>query len=193
VARAAGIFGAIVVSSDDQEVLAVARDSGADMALTRDASLSGDAVQVKDVCVSVIANLAASGRTFSVFAVLLPTSPLRTADDIRGAYTTLVDTSADCCMSLVACEHPPQRAVSISAGRVVPYFGQPYLKPTQALEPLYRHDGSVIFVRTEAFLREPTFYGDKVVPYVIPRERAVDVDAPLDLAWAEFLASRAEK
>ena len=68
--------------------------------------------------------------------------------------------------------------------------GLRYMKQTQLLETLYYHDGSVIFAKTEAFLREGEFYGTKVVPYFMPPERAVDIDSLLDLAWAEFLLSR---
>ncbi|MES1255946.1 MAG: acylneuraminate cytidylyltransferase family protein [Acidobacteriota bacterium] len=189
VARESGLFSAIAVSSDDAAVLAVAREHGADLALMRDAALATDRAQVKDVCVSVLEGLVSQGARYPLFAVLLPTSPLRTAEDLRNAFAVLVETGADCCMSLVECEHPPQRAVAITEGLVRPYFGPEYMKPAQALETLYRHDGTVICARTDAFLRDRSFYGMRVAPYLVPRVRAVDVDAPLDLAWAEFLVS----
>lgn len=187
VARASGVFNAICVSSEDDEILSVAKDHGADLVLRRTGELARDDVQVKDVCRSILEERTNAGYEHPTFAVLLPTSPLRTAADVRQAYNILLETDADCCMSLVACEHPPQRAVWMSDGYVKPYFGGEYLKPAQSLETLYRHDGTIIFARTAPFLREETFYGAKVVPYLVPRERAVDVDNPLDLAWAEFL------
>jgi N-acylneuraminate cytidylyltransferase len=61
---------------------------------------------------------------------------------------------------------------------------------TQSLEPLYRHDGSIIFAQSEIVLKTGEFYGPGVVPYFIPPERSVDIDSPLDLAWAEFLLER---
>jgi len=39
-------------------------------------------------------------------------------------------------------------------------------------------------------LREREFYGSRVAPYFIPPEYSVDIDSPLDLAWAEFLLAR---
>jgi CMP-N-acetylneuraminic acid synthetase len=187
VARTSGVFSAVCVSSESDEVLAVAREHGADFALPRSGRPGEYDAQVKDVCRSVLDELRAGGRSPDCFAVALPTSPLRSAADFRQAYRLLQESGADGCMSVVACDHPPQRALSIAGDRVRSFFGDQYLKPAQALEPLYRHDGAVLLMRTEAFLRRGEFYGNDLVPYVMPRERAVDVDDAVDLAWAEFL------
>ena len=77
--------------------------------------------------------------------------------------------------------------MSISEGRVRLYFGDQYLKPAQLLDPLYRHDGTLIIARIEPLLPSGTFYCNNVVPYIMPRQRAIDGDDLLDLAWAEFL------
>lgn len=187
VAVASGLFRTVCVSSDSDEVLEVARAHGANLLSSRSAALSSDDAQVKDVCLSVIETLAGQAQHYDTFAVLLPTSPLRTAQDLREAYRLLAETGADCCMSVTPFEHPPQRAVWMPEGKVVPYFGGDQMRPTQALDALYRHDGTVIVARTGPFVRDPRFYGPSVVPYVVPAERAVDVDRPVDLAWADFL------
>jgi CMP-N-acetylneuraminic acid synthetase len=187
VAKASGVFASVCVSSESDEVLAVARAHGADLAMPRSGRAGEYGAQVKDVCRAVLDELASAGRTPAAFAVALPTSPLRSAADFRQAYRLLRDSGADGCMSVVACDHPPQRALSIAGNRVRSYFGDQHLQPAQALEPLYRHDGAVLFMRTAAFLPRGEFYGGELVPYVMPRERAVDVDDALDLAWAEFL------
>jgi CMP-N-acetylneuraminic acid synthetase len=64
---------------------------------------------------------------------------------------------------------------------------------TQKLEPLYRHDGSIIFAKTRAFMDKKEFYDEKVVPFFIPEGRSVDIDSRLDLAWAEFLLLEANR
>jgi CMP-N-acetylneuraminic acid synthetase len=188
-ARASGVFDTVCVSSDDDEVLAFGRDYGADRVLHRSAALSDDRTQVKEVCRHVLDKLAADGADYDTFTVLLATSPLRTVDDLRESHRLLEQSSADTVMSVVAWEHPPQRALSIAGGKVAPYFGAGQMQPAQALETLYRHDGTVIVCRTAPFFRDARFYGPSVVPYVVAPERSVDIDSPLDLAWAEFLVS----
>lgn len=181
------VFHTVLVTSDDEETLDIARKYRAVLALKRPAELAADDIQVKTVCKYLLEYFTQNGKNYKEFAVILTTNPLRSADDIRKAYKLFKNKHANYLLSLAAFSHPPQRAVKISDGFVKPFLGVEYMKRTQMLEPLYRHDGSIIFAKTEAFLKEGEFYGTRVVPFIIPSERSVDIDTPLDLAWAEFI------
>jgi len=185
-----GVFDLVCVSSEDDEVLEVARVYGAQLILKRPPELATDTAQVRHVCAHLLEYFVAQGRAYAEFAVLLATNPFRTSEDIKAAYEIFKREDANYVMSLVPYSHPPQRAVWVPHRYVEPYFGLRYMKQAQLLDTLYRHDGSIIFAKSEAFLREKEFYGTKVVPYFIPAERSVDIDNPLDLVWAEFLLSR---
>lgn len=182
-----GVFDQVCVSSEDEVVLDTARAYCAHLALKRPPELATDTAQVKHVSRHVLEYFIARGLAYSEFAILLPTNPLRTAEDIKAAYEIFQREEANYVMSLVPYSHPPQRAVLVQDGYVKPYFGLQYMKQAQLLDTLYRHDGSIIFAKSEAFLKEGELYGTKVVPYFIPVERSVDIDSPMDLAWAEFL------
>ena len=184
------IFDLVCVSSEDDEILRDAHVYGAHLALKRPQELAEDIAQVKDVCAYLLEYFAAQGRAYTEFAVLLVTNPLRTSQDIKAAYEVFKREGANYVMSLVPYSYPPQRAVWVPHGYVQPYFGLQYMKQAQLLDTLYRHDGSIVFAKSQAFLRERQFYGTKVVPYFVPIDRSVDIDHPLDLAWAEFLLSR---
>jgi len=185
------VFDLVCVSSEDEEILEVARKSGCHLALKRPLELAGDSVQVKQVCKYLLEYFSVQGKGYTEFALLLATSALRKSEDIKAAYDIFKREDANYVMSIVPFSHPPQQAVWVTDGYVKPYFGLKYMKQAQLLEPLYIEDGSVTFARTEAFLREGDFYGSKVVPYYIPAERSVDIDSRLDLEWAEFLLTRA--
>lgn len=186
------VFDMVCVSSEDEQVLEVARVYGAHLALKRPPELATDTAQVKHVCKYLLEYFADQGSAYTEFAILLTTNPFRTAEDIKAAYEIFKREDANYVMSLVPYSHPPQRAVWVTDGYVKPYFGLQYMKQAQLLDTLYRHDGSIIFAKTEAFLREGEFYGTKVVPYFTPVERSVDIDNQLDLAWAEFLLSQTD-
>lgn len=188
--RASGVFDAVCVSSDDPEVLDAARRWEADMVRDRPAELATDEAQVKDVCRHILMDLQDQGTDYDSFGVLLTTNPLRTAGDVRSAWEAFLDSDADFLMSLVPFRHPPQRAVRIVDGYIEPAFGRDQMVQTQRLEPLYRHDGAVLFARTDAFLEEDAFYGSRTAAYEMPPERSVDIDEPIDLEWARFLLSR---
>ena len=187
VAIGSAIFDLVCVSSEDEEILEVARSYGVLRALKRPPDLATDGVQIKHVCKYLLEYFAAEGSEYAEFAVLQTVNPFRTSEDLKAAYEIFQREDANYVMSLVPYAHPPQRAVWVQDGYVTPYFGLQYMKQTQLLDTLYRHDSSIIFAKTTAFLKEGEFYGTKVVPYFSQHKKSVDIDNPLDLAWAEFL------
>jgi len=187
------IFSKVCVSSEDDEILETASAYGASLALRRPVGLSSDRTTLKEVCVYLIDEFAKQGNRYRDFGLLLPTNPLRTARDIREAYKTFKNSDANFCMSLVKFSHPPQRAVCVRSGYIESFWGTEYMVQTQKLEPLYRHDGSIIFANTRAFMAKKEFYDEKVVPFFIPEDRSVDIDSQFDLTWAEFLLSKANR
>lgn len=188
-AQASGVFDRVCVSSEDAEILQIAREYHAE-ALPRPEDLASDTAQVRHVCAHLLRDFAAQGTSYSAFGVLLVTNPLRTAQDIQAAYDLFCAQDADVVMSLVPQSHPPQRALWAPDGFVQPYFGMQYMQRAQVLEPLYRHDGGIILAKTAPFLARMEFYGPRVVPYFAPENRSVDIDSPLDLKWAAFLLSQ---
>lgn len=189
-AQESDVFDTVCVTSDDPDIREVGEEWNADLVRERPHRLATDDAQVKDVCSYLLEDLASKGESYQEFAVLLPTAPLRTPQDVAEAYEKFNSADANYLLSLVRFHHPPQRAVRIQDGYIEPAYGRDKMVQTQKLEPLYRHDGSIIFARTEPFLEEHAFYGSKAIGFEMPPERAVDVDEPIDLEWARFLKKR---
>jgi CMP-N-acetylneuraminic acid synthetase len=187
------IFSKVCVSSEDDEILETASKHGDVLALKRPEALASDTTPLKEVCAHLLNHFEKQGESYREFGLLLPTNPLRTAENIREAYKKFKDSKANFCMSLVRFSHPPQRAVHIRSGYVKPFWGLEFMTQTQKLEPLYRHDGSIIFAETKAFMDSKEYYGEKVVPFFVPEDRSVDIDSPMDLAWAEFVLQEADR
>ena len=190
-ARESEVFDSVCVSSDDAEILKIAKESGADRLLERPPELALDTARVPHVCTSVLKTLAAEGHSYDAFAVMLPTSPLCTGEDVRAAYNIFTQGKANYVPSVIEYDEPPQAALSIEGEYLQSFFTTDGLtKRSQDLKKLYYIDGSVLFARTDIFLKEGDFCGSKSVPYFIPPERSVDIDTPLDLLWAEFLLTK---
>jgi pseudaminic acid cytidylyltransferase len=188
-ALASGLFQRVVVSTEDEEIARVAERHGA-VVLPRAAALATSTATGVDVCVDAIERLRAGGEAFDVLAFLLPTSPLRTAEDLCGAWERFVERDADFLMAVTDYAIPPFWALEERDGYLRPYWGHEYLVKSQELPRVSVDNGAVYLARVEAFLRERTFYGERLVGYWMPRERSVDVDEPVDLALAEFFLAR---
>jgi len=175
------IFRAVYVSSEDAEILEMAQDYGG-IPLLRPSELKSDRAQIRHVCLDILKSIVCKE-----FGVLGIPNPLRIAEDIIAAYTVFKQSDAECLMSVSSYAHPPQRAVWMPDGYIEPYFNIKYMLRAQKLDPVWRCDGSIIFVKTYAFKRVGDFYGTQAVPYFTPKERSIDIDYPIDLKLAEFL------
>jgi len=190
VAKASGVFQTICVSSDDKEILRTGGEYGADYQHTRSERLASDHVQLPEVCRDILDSLASEGKTFDSFAILTPMNPLRSTEDILAAEKLLTTTGADAVISLATHTHSPRRALAVRENRIRQYFSDENLETYTKEERLYYHDAAIVFVRTEPFLKSGKFHGPNVIPYFTPPERSVNIDYPIDLAWAEFLLKR---
>ncbi len=182
-----GVFDTVCVTSDDEEILAVGRDYGADLLHERPPELASDTAQVKEVCASLLRELREEDKDYSYFGVLWVTNPLRRAEDLKEAWDLFQGSGGRGVMSLVPFDHPPQTAVWAPEGEIVPYFEGDNFKRTQELDEVYTHDGAFILMETDYFLKREKFYVPGMIPYYNSLEHSVDIDTPRDLAWAEFL------
>ena len=183
------VFSKIFLTSEDEEILNIAKQYPIEV-LKRNYELSRDNTTVWQVCMSVLLKQERKGINPTSFSVLLPTSPLRISDDIKGAYRLFTESGADCLMSVIPYNYPPQHALKISSDGFIKNVSNELFTQSQNLEKMYRHDGSIIMIKSDIFKVMKEFYVSKIIPYYMPSKRAVDIDTPLDLAWAKFILGR---
>lgn len=190
-----GLFDAVAVSSDSEDILEVGRRSGATIAIQRPAELaSDDAGKVPAIVHCLRRAEEQLQRRFDVLVDLDATSPLRHIGDIVGAVRLLEETNATSVVT--ACE-----------SRRSPYFNMIEMKPDGTVElskkplgkvlrrqdapPCFDMNASIYVWQRDAFLKEPmVFYRDTRL-FVMPAERSHDIDTELDWAWVAFLMERA--
>lgn len=189
VAQESGVFNRIVVSSDDEEILVMAYEMGL-MIHKRPAALAKSHVELKSVCRFVFKAIDALPGEF---AVLSPTNPFRTAEDIRNCHNLLRNSDANYVISVRKACKPPQWALKRTGKYIKPYWGIEYFKNAQELEKLYYPDGSIIFVKTPNFLSnfDKAFYGDRAIPYIM--NRSIDIDTEEDFIEARRLMNAIRK
>ena len=99
-AMQSNMFDTVMVSTDSETYAKIARKYGAEVPFLRSAETSSDTASSWDAVAEVLNGYAAIDRCFDTFMLLQPTSPLRTAGDIVGAYRTMEEKDANTVVSL---------------------------------------------------------------------------------------------
>jgi N-acylneuraminate cytidylyltransferase/CMP-N,N'-diacetyllegionaminic acid synthase len=177
----------VIVTTDDEGIATVSRNLGAEVPFIRPAALASDEADSVSVVVHALDFMRERGDSPAALALLQPTSPLRTAEDIDRAATIYREKGASAVVSVKCVERPVHWLRRIGAsGELFPYTenGAPI---TRSAEPIYELNGAIYLLDAEMFARERTFFPDRCFAYVMPPERSIDIDTPWDLRLAELL------
>ncbi len=189
-----------IVSTDDEEIAAVARSCGAETPFLRPAELAQDQTTDFPVFEQALAWLKENeGYRPAVVVQLRPTSPLRPRGLVDRAVRTLLDApEADSVRGVIPSGQNPYKMWRIDAqGRMapllsVPGIAEPYNAPRQALPPTYWQTGHIDAIRTACILQKHSLSGDVILPLQIDPRYAVDIDTVNDWRRAEWLVMQGD-
>ena len=186
----------VVVSSDDPEVLALAGSYGANLPLPRPPELSGDRSQAIEYVVHALRTLEQSeSEPFEVIAILQPSSPLRTSEDVDATVDLLERTGADTAVSVARVPHAihPAKLKLLDGDRLIPYLEEERGRMAEhELPPVFVRNCAV-YVTRRAIVDSGRIIGDDCRAFVMPAERSVDINDEMDLLFAEFCLERRSK
>ncbi len=184
-AHASRFLDRTILSSEDTEIMEVARAAGCEVPFRRPAELARDDTPGVD---PVLHALDAIGEEYDYVVVLQPTSPLRTAEDIDAALRACADAGSPCCVSVSPASKHPLWCYGISdTGRLTPILDQPAPARRQELPPAYFLNGAIYIGRPEVVRAERGFLSGQTLAHVMPPERSLDIDSELDFRLCEVL------
>lgn len=177
----------LILSSDDSAIIEVARNAGCDVPFVRDATLATDEASSMDVVADALGRVPG----YEIVVLLQPTSPLRTATDIDGALTRLIESGAPACVSVREADDHPYWTFRVDpAGRLArfaePDGGMPQRR--QDLPQAWCLNGAVYAARTDWFMRTRTFLSAETVGFPMPAERSLDIDTFADIEQFKKIA-----
>ena len=204
-----GVFDGVIVSTDSEEVAAVARHYGAEVPFLRPAALATDTSPDIEWLEYTLEELRARGRTWECFSLLRPTSPFRTADTIRRAWARFTaQQGVDSLRAVEKCAQHPGKMWIVRGDRMVPLLpfwteprsgdvspkprsgegGQPWHStPYQALPPVYVQNASLEIAWTRVVRERRTIAGDVLVPFLTEGYEGFDINDAYDWMVAEQL------
>lgn len=189
-----GIFDTVHVSTDSEEYAEIARAYGADVPFLRAETLASDGAGTWDVVTWTLEAYRRQGREFCLVTLLQPTSPLRTADDIKAAHKIFVEKNAAAVVSVCEVEHSPLWSNTLPKdGNMDGFLNNMQGQQRQALPVYYRINGAVYMLKASLLQEKPmNLYGKNTYAYIMPKERSVDIDDEYDFAVAEVMTTRRE-
>ena len=180
-----------IVSTDDPETKAIAREYGADVPFLRPAELAGDRVPTLPVLQHAVRFVEeADGVVLDWVLLLQPTAPLRLIDDLEASVALARQYSCDSVISVVQvfAEHPILMK-RIEGNRLLPYCIEEKegTRRQDYQPPAYMRNGAIYLTRRDVLMEQDSIWGRVICPYVMPPERSVSVDNELELKLVEIL------
>lgn len=182
----------VIVSTDDEEIAALAKRAGAETPFLRPRSLARDDTPERLAWKHAVEFLITrEGRNaLEVFVSLPSTAPLRSTEDISRCIELFQRGDVDLIVTATPAHHNPYfNMIRVeSNGYAVPVIndGKTFSRRQEAPETFDLT--TVCYVTSpHAILTQSSLWEGRIKAVIIPQERAVDIDSELDLAWAEFL------
>lgn len=188
-ARSSGLFSEVYVSTDSEEIAAVAKNYGAVVPYIRPKELATDKAAKLPVIDHLLCFLEERGVGIDTVIDLDPTSPLRDVADIISVYD-LLDSHDQVITGYLSNKNPYFNMVEVHNGRVfLSKAGTEAHTTRQESPPVYAMNASIYGWRRAAF-KQSLWENESIGLHIMPHERSVDIDSEVDLALVKLLMSR---
>lgn len=183
-----------IVSTDDPTIANVAKEYGAQCPFLRSPDLATDTSSSSSALIDAVERYEAlTTSSFDIIVEVMCTNPLKTTFDIDSCISSLISNPhADTCIAVHQLDdHHPARIKKIVNGQLHDFcVPEPLEARRQDLKPnAYIRSGSIYAMRKDFLLKNQARYGGNDIPYILPIDRALNIDGPRDLQLAQLILS----
>jgi N-acylneuraminate cytidylyltransferase len=181
-------FDQVIVSTDDVEIVEVAKKYGAQVPFIRPTELSNDYAGTIPVIKHAIEWLEENNNTIESVCCLYATAPFIQPQTISRSFQQLQESKTDYCFSATSFTFPIQRALRITQDDKVDMFYPEYFNVrSQDLEEAYHDAGQFYWGKAQAFKDELPIFSEVATSYILPRYLVQDIDTKEDWIRAEAM------
>ena len=162
----------IILSSEDEEIINVAKEWGCEVPFIRPDYLAADE---SETMATILHAMNFLSQKYDYLVLLQPTSPLRRSDDIDRCIELCVNENAPACVSATEVDENPYLMFKINEdGHMTPIFDTTGLKSRPQSLPVFHILNEAVYVAKWSWLlKEKTFLHRDSLVDVMPRERSV--------------------
>lgn len=179
-----GLFEEVMVSTEDAEIAAIAKQYGASVPFMRSADTANDFAGTDDVVKEVLREYKKQGREFDVVCCIYATAPFVSVENLKKAYEQIGDTF-DAAFTMVRYSYPVQRALCVRDGYVGMREPQYYDARSQDLEPVFHDAGQFYFMKVND-IDKLLFWTDHTFGLELSELMVQDLDNETDWQLAEM-------
>jgi CMP-N,N'-diacetyllegionaminic acid synthase len=187
----------VVLSSDDKQIITVAKSLGIQVPFTRPSALAEDQTPTIDVVIHTLQYYENLNVFFDAVCLLQVTSPFRTVEFLDKAITKFIDSDCDSLVSVQKVPHEynphwtfevnPEGNLKIATGE------DKIISSRQELPDAYHRDGSIYITKTEVILKDHSLYGKSTAFVESEPEFYVNIDTKQDWEKAEQMIKNNQK
>ena len=181
------MFEEVMVSTDDKEIVEVAKAYGASVPFIRSEKTSDDYATTSDVILEVLERYKEMGKTFDYICCVYPTAPFVTAEKLQKAVKLMEENNPVGIIPVIPFSYPPQRCFVIDENNNMQYKYREYVQArSQDLEKQYHDAGQFYVYHTEKYLASKGKIIDGIMPMILSEMEVQDIDNEEDWKLAEL-------
>ncbi len=177
----------LILSSEDEEIIKVARELSCEVPFIRPKELSEDEIPGIEPVIHAISNLE---EKYDFICLLQPTSPLRRVEDIDGCIEKCIINNAESCVSVSEVSHHPYWMYMVDEKEKLKPLFLNNIATRQKLPKVFELNGALYLIKTDSLLKERELISENTLCFIMDKSRSVDIDSEVDFETAEYYINK---
>ncbi|KMY29187.1 acylneuraminate cytidylyltransferase [Lysinibacillus xylanilyticus] len=172
-----------ILSSEDREIIDIAKKYGCEVPFVRPRELAQDDTPG----IGPVLHAIEQCPGYDYVVLLQPTSPLRTVADIDSCIEYIIEQGAKFCVSVTEPEKSPYWMYTLEDKTIKPLIEQKQLTTRrQDLPSVYALNGAVYVGETSWLQKTKSFITDETIGYIMEKSHSYDIDTEEDFSFCEW-------
>lgn len=183
--RRSKLIDEVYVSTDDEEIALLSQKYGAKI-IHRPTELAGDEATSESALIHALEELSTKGISPKLLVFMQCTSPLTSTNDVDTAIQQLIGQNADSCLTVTDFHYFVWKSEKDGTANGINH-DKSFRPRRQDREPQFVENGAVYVMKASGFLKSKHRFFGKTVMSIMPQERSMEIDEPIDFKIAESL------